>query len=114
MKKCRKLVALFLSLTMLMGLAACGEKAENAENAEQTDTIENGTEQTSDSAKAYIEETLNLANNEDQEWTYSARSAGRVRLRPRSLCYRHRYRQRWESRCDVSECFRRCKGLACH
>lgn len=69
MKKCRKLVALFLSLTMLMGLAACGEKAENAE---QTDTIENGTEQTSDSAKAYIEETLNLANNEDQEWTYSA------------------------------------------
>ncbi len=59
MKKFRELVALLLALTMLMGLTACGEKAEN-------------TNQSNDSAKAYIEETLNLANNENQEWTYSA------------------------------------------
>lgn len=59
MKKFRELVALLLALTMLMGLTACGKKAKN-------------TDQTNDSAKAYIEETLNLANNENQEWTYSA------------------------------------------
>ncbi|MCH5266518.1 MAG: hypothetical protein J1F02_11500 [Lachnospiraceae bacterium] len=57
MKQYKKLMALFLSLSMLTGLCACSKKSE-------------GTEKTSDSAREYIEQTLNLANNENQEWSY--------------------------------------------
>ena len=68
--KYKKLMALLLALAMLAGLAACGKKAEDAG---QAGGVGSGyVEQSDNSAKAYIEETLNLANNEDQEWTYSA------------------------------------------
>ena len=66
MKKCIELVALLFVLTILMGLTACGEKAET------TNPSNDSAKAYDDPAKAYIEETLNLANNEDQEWTYSA------------------------------------------
>lgn len=59
MRKYRKSIALFLSLVMLAGLCACSKKSEK-------------TEQTDNSAKEYIEQTLNLANNKAQEWTYNA------------------------------------------
>lgn len=58
----KRVIALLLSTAMLMGVCAC------ASNAEQAHT--NGSE-TVTSIKAYIEETLNLANNADQEWTYN-------------------------------------------
>ena len=70
MLKRRKLVVLLLALTMLMGLAACGENAENTEQPIGTES--ELVQQSGDSAKEYIEQTLNLANNADQEWTYSA------------------------------------------
>lgn len=69
MLKHRKLVALLLALSMLMGLAACGEDAENTEQPIGTES--ELVQQSGDSAKEYIEQTLNLANNADQEWTYS-------------------------------------------
>ncbi len=47
-----------LSLTMLSGLCASAETSEGAEISDSE-------------TKDYIEETLNLANNEEQEWTYS-------------------------------------------
>ena len=80
-KQYKKLIALFLSFTMAAGFCACGK---NSENTVQTDDSADGyvgqtanpadeyIEQTEDSEKEYIEQTLNLANNEDQEWTYSS------------------------------------------
>ena len=80
MKNNSKPIALFLVLVMLAGLAACGETpaesdgpsvpAEGSPALTQapTDALEN---QPADRERAYIEETLNLANNPEQEWTYS-------------------------------------------
>ena len=59
MKQYKKMIALLLSLAMLVGLCACSKKNEDSE-------------QTNNSTKEYIEQTLNLANNENQEWTYSS------------------------------------------
>lgn len=58
MKKYKKIAALCLSLTMAAGICACSGETENTTDAS--------------SAKEYIEETLNLANNEEQEWSYSS------------------------------------------
>lgn len=58
MKRYKRILAALLTLTMAVGLCACGQ------NAAEEKTI------VTDSA--YIEETLNLANNEAQEWTYDA------------------------------------------
>ena len=76
MKKHSKPIALLLALAMLAGLAACGENTVESdgpgipteEPPKQTDALEN---QPMDPERAYIEETLNLANNPEQEWTYS-------------------------------------------
>ena len=55
----KKSIVFFLSVTMAVGLCACSKKSE-------------GTKQTDEFTKDYIEQTLNLANNENQEWTYSS------------------------------------------
>lgn len=57
----KKVTALLLSLSLTAGLCACGQDASGTEVA-VADAEE----------KAYIEETLNLANNADLTWTYSA------------------------------------------
>lgn len=63
MKQYKKITALFLAFTLLTGSWGCFKSTEaqaetlDVANAEQ---------------KTYIEETLNLANNEGQEWTYSS------------------------------------------
>lgn len=62
----KKVTALLLSLSLAAGLCACGQKAEEPEVEETTSTVANAEE------KAYIEETLNLANNADLTWTYNA------------------------------------------
>lgn len=62
----KKITALLLSLSLAAGLCACGQKASGAETAETTSAVADA------EAKAYIEETLNLANNADLTWTYSA------------------------------------------
>ena len=63
MRPYKKITALFLTFAMLAGLCACSKNAETQEETSQVADAEQ---------KAYIEETLNLANNEDQEWTYSS------------------------------------------
>lgn len=63
MRQYKKMTALFLAFTMLAGLCACSKSAETQEEMPQAADAEQ---------KAYIEETLNLANNEEQEWTYSS------------------------------------------
>lgn len=63
MKQYKKITALILSFTMLAGLCACFKSAQTQEETSQVVDAEQ---------KAYIEETLNLANNEEQEWTYSS------------------------------------------
>lgn len=65
MRQYKKIIVFFLSLIMLAGLCSC---SQNTENQDKTASIDNTEE------KAYIEETLNLANNEEQEWTYSSDS----------------------------------------
>ncbi|MCD8005309.1 MAG: hypothetical protein LUE91_06615 [Oscillospiraceae bacterium] len=62
MKSTKKLTALLLCCALLLGLCACSG-GDSEESDEQAATDE--TEQT------YIEQTLNLANNEEQEWIYS-------------------------------------------
>lgn len=58
MKQYKKIIA-FLALTALAALSACSQKSESGSQSENE-------------TNAYIEETLNLANNADQEWTYNS------------------------------------------
>ena len=58
MKLYQKTASLLLTLVMAMGL--CGTAAAATAKHEATSSEE----------RAEIESTLNLANNEDQEWTY--------------------------------------------
>ena len=62
---CKKVTALLLSLSLTAGLCACGQKSLGAEIEETTSAVADAEE------KAYIEETLNLANNTDLTWTYN-------------------------------------------
>jgi len=62
----KKVTAVLLSLSLAAGLCACGQKAEEPEVEETASAVADAEE------KAYIEETLNLANNADLTWTYSA------------------------------------------
>ena len=62
----KKVTALLLSLSLAAGLCACGQEASGTEGEKTTSAVADAEE------KAYIEETLNLANNADLTWTYSA------------------------------------------
>ncbi len=62
----KKVTALLLSLSLAAGLCACGQEASGTEGEKTTSAVADVEE------KAYIEETLNLANNADLTWTYSA------------------------------------------
>lgn len=63
MRQYKRVTALFLTFTMLAGLCACSKNAAAQEAVSKVADAEQ---------KAYIEEALNLANNEEQEWTYSS------------------------------------------
>ncbi len=66
-----KIVTAILIGTMAVSLAACGSAGTTATSSA---SVESTTASTFSgvSDQEYIEETLNLANNEDQEWTYDA------------------------------------------
>lgn len=66
----KKQIAAALSLTMAFSLTAGAESIE-AEISPEGDTEVVVQQAHTASDKEYIEYTLNLANNEDQEWTYS-------------------------------------------
>ena len=63
MRQDKKMPALFLTFTMLAGLCACANRAETQKETSPVADAEQA---------AYIEETLNLANNEEQEWSYAS------------------------------------------
>jgi len=62
----KKILSLLFAMIMTLSLAACDNS--NEQSSSDTET------QAANSEQAYIESTLNLANNEDQEWTYAADS----------------------------------------
>lgn len=59
MKRDQRVGAVLLAFAMAAGLCACGQSETAEEKTIVTDYV-------------YIEETLNLANNEEQAWTYDA------------------------------------------
>lgn len=66
--KPKQLIASFLALSLAAGLCACTKDAEiNTETDSSSQSSVADTEE-----KAYIEETLNLANNGELSWTYEA------------------------------------------
>lgn len=67
MKRLRKTIAVITVVSLICSLCACSNKKEEQSSDEQE-------EQTINEGKKYIEEALNLANNENQEWTYSENS----------------------------------------
>ena len=75
----KKIIALLISAAMLLSFTGCSTDSSQADNSTSTTTssADVSEDNTSSDAteenpeKTYIEETLNLANNEDQEWTYS-------------------------------------------
>lgn len=66
--KPKQLIASFLALSLAAGLCACAKDAEI--NTETDSTSQSSVADAEE--KAYIEETLNLANNEELSWTYNA------------------------------------------
>lgn len=75
MGKYKKILAVFLSLAMAAGTCGCAGKPGNTDTPQegsgaQANAGESGS-QGDQEKKAYIEQTLNLAENEGQEWTYS-------------------------------------------
>ena len=82
MKQIKKIIAMLLSFTLAAGLCACANNGDGSSvsdtskssvKSEPTSDFQSGnSENTDNPEKEYIEQTLNLANNADQEWTYSA------------------------------------------
>ncbi len=64
MKKMKKRVSILAAAALLLTCTSC------ATTEKQSETVSDVQEETVSDEQAYIEETLNLANNEDQEWTY--------------------------------------------
>jgi len=62
----KKFLSWFIALALIVGLCACTSR-----NDVQTDTETPSNSLIEASNKAYIEETLNLDNNANQEWTYN-------------------------------------------
>ncbi len=75
----KKILAAALALSLVLGLTACSgstSSESSADSSSTTDAESTTTESSSSDAevvsdKEAIEYTLNLANNEDQEWSYS-------------------------------------------
>ncbi|MCD8068725.1 MAG: hypothetical protein LUE87_07540, partial [Lachnospiraceae bacterium] len=70
----KKILAIALAASMVLGMTACGSSsASDDSTADETSVSEDTGSQEAEgvSDKETIEYTLNLANNEDQEWSYS-------------------------------------------
>ena len=66
--KFKHLIAVFLALSLAAGLCSCTKDTEaNTSTDSSTQSLVADAEE-----KAYIEETLNLSNNEELSWTYDA------------------------------------------
>ena len=60
----KKIVSIILVGSMTFALCSCGSGSDSTEDSASTAEVSE--------TQAYIEETLNLANNDDQEWTYTS------------------------------------------
>ena len=68
----KKILSLFIALSMVLSLCACaGNQSESDDSSTQPDTETQDGISTESGDRDYIEQTLNLANNADQEWTYN-------------------------------------------
>ncbi len=73
----KKWIALLCASAMIFSLTACGSSTDSSDDEAVAESAEDaGTDSASAlvSDKEYIEETLNLANNTDYTWSYSADS----------------------------------------
>lgn len=69
----KKSLSLLLVLSLTLSLAGCSTNESNSDStSDSTETTDTTTDSETTSDKDYIEQTLNLANNTEQEWTYSA------------------------------------------
>ncbi|MCR4842640.1 MAG: hypothetical protein K5840_05210, partial [Eubacterium sp.] len=66
----RKILSVALAGAMVLSLAACGSSSSSSSGS-ATNPDATG-DATSDSTKAEIEETLNLANNDEYTWSYDS------------------------------------------
>ncbi|MEE8885397.1 MAG: hypothetical protein SOI56_02360 [Eubacteriales bacterium] len=74
-KTVRRLLSLSLTAAMCASATGCGTTASTSESADAEGVTASSQETSSTSEVSdqdYIEETLNLANNDDQAWTYSS------------------------------------------
>ena len=85
MGKYKKILAVFLSLAMAAGTCGCAGELGNTDAPQEGGNAQAGTEESRSSQadaaeggsqgdmeeRVYIEQTLNLAENKGQEWTYS-------------------------------------------
>lgn len=71
MRSRNKIIAFLLSFALLAGLCGCAKTSKSEGEETESSVTEQMDSSTVVSDKEYIEDTLNLANNEDQEWTYS-------------------------------------------
>jgi hypothetical protein len=69
-KTLRLLLAVAIALSVVLSLVACAGNSAQSDNGTQSGTVDAATS----SDQEQIESTLNLANNKDQEWTYSSDS----------------------------------------
>ncbi len=65
----KKFIAIITSISMVFTLTACGNSNTTVAEVAETEEVDKYSNVVSD--KEYIETTLNLANNEEKEWTYS-------------------------------------------
>lgn len=66
--RCNKPLALLMSCVAILSLCSCAQSDTSDGNKESSTTAVVADQET----KTYIEETLNLSNNTEQSWTYSA------------------------------------------
>lgn len=71
MKSCKRIIASILALTILLGLCACAQDTQETGSALEETLAPTVTQNPVDPERLHIEETLNLANNKDQEWKCS-------------------------------------------
>ena len=68
----KKILALLLTAALVVSLCACGSDGSSEDGTDAETTAASASSVSEEYDVEYIEYTLNLANNEEQEWTYSS------------------------------------------
>ncbi len=67
----KKITAMVLMVAFVLGLCACTQDVQNSAPVLEETLAPTVPQESVDPERLYIEETLNLANNKEQEWKYS-------------------------------------------